>query len=228
MFSKEFLLMQKTVIIVAGGNGNRMRSDIPKQFLEIDNKPILMHTIEKFYQFDNLINIILVLPENHIKYWHAIVNKYNFPIHVSLIKGGETRFHSVKNGLALVEDGIVGIHDAVRPFVSFETIKAAYLLAELKGNAIPVISVNDSIRIINKETNNHIERDLVKIVQTPQCFDVKCIKNAYQQDFDPTFTDDASVLEKYGNEIFLSEGNSENIKITTPIDLKIANILKNL
>jgi len=217
--------MQKSVIIVAGGKGSRMKSDIPKQFLFIDGKPILMHTIEKFYQYDNSINIILILPENQMFYWQLLVKKQKFTIPLTIEKGGETRFQSVKNGLEHIKEGIVGIHDAVRPLVSLSTIKSAFALAEKEGNAVPVISTNESIRIINDKANHHLDRNTIKIVQTPQCFEAVLIKQAYKQDYKSIFTDDASVLENTGKSIYLSEGNSENIKITTALDLKLAEIL---
>jgi 2-C-methyl-D-erythritol 4-phosphate cytidylyltransferase len=217
--------MQKSVIIVAGGIGSRMKSDIPKQFLFINGKPILMHTIEKFYQYDNSINIILILPANQLLYWQSLVEKQNFIIPLTIDKGGETRFQSVKNGLEHIKEGIVGIHDAVRPLVSLSTIKSAFDMAEKKGNAVPVISVNESIRIINDTTNQHIDRNTIKIVQTPQCFEVLLIKQAYNQDYKTIFTDDASVVENTGKSIYLSEGNLENIKITTAYDLKLAEVL---
>jgi 2-C-methyl-D-erythritol 4-phosphate cytidylyltransferase len=217
--------MQKSVIIVAGGIGTRMNSDIPKQFLEISGKPIVMHTIEKFYSFDRSITIILVLPEQHILLWHKLVEKHNFNIPLQLANGGETRFDSVKNGLKIIKNGIVAIHDAVRPFVSLETIKRAYETAISKGNAIPTIGINDSLRILDNYGNKPLNRNLIRIIQTPQCFEVTLIKKAYDQTFDSSFTDDASVLEKIGEEINLIEGNQENIKITHPTDLMIANTL---
>ncbi|MFZ4401333.1 MAG: 2-C-methyl-D-erythritol 4-phosphate cytidylyltransferase [Bacteroidales bacterium] len=217
--------MQKTVIIVAGGNGQRMNSEIPKQFLEVSGKPILIHTIEKFYLYDDRIQIILVLPSKHISIWEKLVEKYNFNIKVKIAFGGETRFQSVKNGLDLVEKGIVAIHDAVRPLVSLDTIERAFETALLKGNAIPAISVNDSLRIIDNSGSKILNRNLIKLIQTPQCFEVRTLKKAYAQEFDENFTDDASVLEKSGKKINLIEGNKENIKITFAADLLIAKAL---
>ncbi len=217
--------MQKSVIIVAGGLGARMNADIPKQFLEISDKPIVMHTIEKFYFFDNSINIILVLPGQHISLWHKLAEKYHFEIPIQIANGGKTRFHSVKNGLELAKNGIVAIHDAVRPLVSTDTIKRGFEAAILKGNAIPSMPINDSLRITDNSGNKPLDRTLVKIIQTPQCFDVALIKKAYTQAYDTSFTDDASVLEKSGEKINLVEGNWENIKITHPIDVLIAKAL---
>jgi len=214
--------MQRSVIIVGGGLGRRMKSDIPKQFLELYAKPVIMHTIEVFYQFDNNINIIIVLPEKQIDYWQQLVKKFNFSIKNQIVIGGESRFHSVRNGLSLISEGIVGIHDAVRPLVSLNTIKSAFKMAEEKGNAIPVININESLRIIKDNDNHQIDRNIIKIVQTPQCFEASTIKKAYNQAYNSLFTDDASVLESTSVSINLSEGNIENIKITTAFDLIIA------
>ena len=217
--------MQKSVIIVAGGLGTRMNAEIPKQFLEILGKPIVMHTIEKFYLFDNSIHIILVLPKQHVLLWNKLIEQYHFNIPIQLVNGGKTRFDSVKNGLELIKNGVVAIHDAVRPLASVSTIKRAFDTAILKGNAIPSISINDSLRILDNYGNKPLNRNLVRIIQTPQCFDVALIKKAYLQAYNISFTDDASVLEKLGEKINLVEGNPENIKITNPIDLKIAEAL---
>ncbi|MCX6230570.1 MAG: 2-C-methyl-D-erythritol 4-phosphate cytidylyltransferase [Bacteroidetes bacterium] len=220
--------MQKSVIIVAGGSGRRMQSDIPKQFIEISGKPIIILTIEKFYAYDNDINIILVLPSKHIPHWNTLAVKYNLMIPFLIAKGGDTRFQSVKNGLALVEKGIVAIHDAVRPMVAVKTIQRCFETALQLGNAIPVIPVNDSLRVVENESNKPFDRNFVRIVQTPQCFNVNLIKNAYLQDDDIRFTDDATVFEKYGEKINLVEGNPENIKITHPVDIAFAEALLKL
>ena len=218
--------MHKYVIIVAGGKGERMGEDIPKQFLEIKGKPILMHTIEKFRKTFSDIKIILALPENQIDLWEELCSKYafvNVPHHI--VKGGKTRFHSVKNALALVKnESIVGIHDGVRPLVSETTIQACYIVAEQKGNAIPVVEVVDSLRFVSKQdgTNKAVTRSCYKIVQTPQCFKSDIILKAYEQQYEDSFTDDASVIEKLGETINLVEGNRDNIKITTKEDLVLA------
>lgn len=217
----------RNLIIVAGGSGSRMKSEIPKQFIVINNLPIVMHTINLFYQFDKNLNIVLVLPENQIEYWCKLVEKYNFKIKTEIAKGGNTRFESVKSGLAFVKEGIVGIHDAVRPFVSLQTIQNAYDTAVRLSNAIPVVAPNESLRIIDNISNKHIDRKNIRIVQTPQCFEANLLKNAYNQPYSEVFTDDASVVEKFGASINLTEGNIENIKITTPFDLKIAEVLLN-
>lgn len=218
--------MHKYVIIVAGGKGERMGANTPKQFLELNGKPILMHTLEKFRETDPLIEIILALPENQIDFWNGLFHEYKVskPRH-RIVKGGETRFHSVQNALKLVKKGaLVAIHDGVRPLVSSETIERCFAEAEEKGSAIPVIEVVDSLRHYSKQekTNKAVSRSCYKIVQTPQCFKSETILKAYEQDFDKLFTDDATVLEKLGEPINLVKGNRFNIKITTPEDILIA------
>ncbi|MCB0400865.1 MAG: 2-C-methyl-D-erythritol 4-phosphate cytidylyltransferase [Flavobacteriales bacterium] len=218
--------MPDYAIIVAGGKGERMGGSTPKQFLELNGKPVIMHTIEKFRTAFQDIKIILALPENQIDFWEELCSKYGFvniPHHI--VKGGETRFHSVKNALSLVKSaGIVGIHDGVRPLVSTTTITACYQEAAQHGNAIPVVDVVDSLRYVSKQegTNKAVARSCYKIVQTPQCFRSDLILKAYEQDYDPAFTDDASVVEQLGETIHLVEGNRDNIKITTQEDLILA------
>ncbi len=218
--------MKLYAVIVAGGTGARMMSEIPKQFIEIAAKPILIHTIERFKLFDNSIDIIAVLPENQLIYWNELQSKHSFSIPHIIVKGGKTRYHSVRNGLELItEPGIVAIHDGVRPFVSVETIKRCFETAKKLGNAIPVISPSDSVRMITKKGNEAADRDRIKFVQTPQVFRTELIQKAYWQDYLPEFTDDAMVLEKTGEKINMVEGNRENIKITNPVDLVIARSL---
>ena len=218
--------MDLYVVIVAGGSGKRMGMDTPKQFLELSGRPVLMHTIERFREFNSSIEIITVLPENQLRFWCELQKKYSFDIPNTLVKGGSKRFMSVRNGLGFVNSpGLVAIHDGVRPLVRLETIKRCFETAEKYGNAIPVISPADSLRIDTGQGNSPVNRLEVKQVQTPQVFDVGKIKKAYQQDFDPSFTDDATVLEKTGEKIHLVEGNRENIKITNPEDLFIAQTL---
>lgn len=218
--------MDLYALIVAGGSGKRMGIDTPKQFLELAGKPVLMHTIERFLKFNSSIEIIAVLPENQLRFWNELLKKYSFDIPHTLVKGGKHRFISVKNGLEFVNGpGLVAIHDGVRPLVSSETLKRCFEAAEKYGNAIPVISPSESIRIVTDEGTEPINRAKIKIVQTPQVFDIDAIKNAYKQDYDPFFLDDATVLEKTGVKINLVEGNRENIKITNPEDLFIAQTL---
>ena len=216
------------VIIVAGGKGLRMGSDIPKQFLPIGGKPVLMRTLERFREYSADLQIILVLPEAQQDYWHGLCEKYHFDVEYQLANGGQTRFHSVQNGLALVPDdaeGVVGVHDGVRPFPSIEVIKNCYETARTAKAVIPVIPVVETVRHLEKESSVTVPRDEYKLVQTPQTFDIQLLKAANCQPYNDGFTDDASVVESYGHEITLVEGNRENIKITTPYDLKIAEVL---
>lgn len=215
----------KTVIIVAGGTGKRMQADIPKQFIELKSKPILMHTIEVFVKYDHHINIIVVLPENQMAVWKQMCKKYNFNIAHQMVAGGATRFDSVKNGLELAPDeGLVAVHDGVRPLVSVQTIHRCFEMAERTGTAIPVIDIVESIRKVKENDNEAVDRNLYKAVQTPQVFEAQILKAAYRQDYVPAFTDDASVVEAFGHKISIVEGNKENIKITTPLDLGIGEL----
>ncbi len=219
--------MKKNVIIVAGGKGLRMGNDLPKQFIPIGGKPVLMRTIEAFYRFDQDINIILVLPVSHQDYWKSLCEEYNFSIEHTIGNGGETRFHSVKNGLALVADGLVGVQDGVRPFGSVEMIKRCFDAAEEEFPAvIPVIDSTDSLReVVDEDKSRIVDRSKIRLVQTPQVFDVNVLKKAYQTDFKETFTDDASVVEAMGVNVHLVKGEVTNIKITTPLDLKIGELI---
>ena len=215
--------MKKFAIIVAGGSGTRMGSEIPKQFIRICGKPVLMHTITAFNDFDPEAQIILVLPQSQFAFWDELCSKYSFTLQHQIVEGGETRFNSVKNGLSKISgNGIVFIHDGVRPLVSNETLARCAETAEKCGNAIPVVSVNESLRKTDGNTNCSVDRSCYFSVQTPQTFQSEQILKAFEQDFDPLFTDDASVAEKAGFKIFMVEGNRENIKITTPVDLILA------
>ena len=221
--------MKLYAVIVAGGSGKRMGAEIPKQYLELAGRPVLMHTIERFRAFNDSIEIIAVLPENQLRYWSELKTKYSFNIIHTLVKGGKARFFSVRNGLKFVDaPGLVAIHDGVRPFVSTDTIKRCFETAEKYGNAIPVVSPADSLRMVTNQGSVPVNRLQVKQVQTPQVFDARLIKKAYLQDYIPEFTDDATVLEKTGEKINMVEGNRENIKITNPEDLFIARTLYTL
>jgi 2-C-methyl-D-erythritol 4-phosphate cytidylyltransferase len=218
--------MKFYAVIVAGGSGKRMGAEIPKQYLELAGKPVLMHTLERFKAFDDSIEIITVLPENQLRFWAELQIKHSFSIQHTLVKGGKSRFFSVRNGLKFVDvPGLVAIHDGVRPFVSIETIKRCFETAEKLGNAIPVVTPTDTLRMVTEKGSKPINRLHVKQVQTPQVFNTELIKDAYSQDYLPEFTDDATVLEKRGVKINLVEGNRENIKITNPEDLLISNAL---
>lgn len=216
--------MKAYAIIVAGGKGLRMGGEVPKQFLPINGKPILMHTIEAFRKALDGIEIILVLPADQHEYWQKLCQDYNFCSPELIAKGGETRFHSVKNGLAFLpddEDAVVGIHDGVRPFVSKETIQRCYAAAAGGRAVVPVVPVVETIRqILPNGKSITRPRDEYRLVQTPQTFPLVMLKKAYEQSYSETFTDDASVVEAMGEEILMVEGNRENIKITTPSDLK--------
>jgi|SRR6185437_2100024 len=217
---------KRYVIIVAGGNGARMNSPVPKQFLKLDGKPVVMHTINKFIDTDPNIEVILVIPQDHQTIWDNLCQEFMFHKPVKIAYSGESRFQSVKNGLAhITEFSIVGVHDAVRPLVSSKTIKAAYKAAEMYGNAIPGVPINDSIRQIESTRNIALDRSRYCAIQTPQCFRSDILKKAYEQDYKYTFTDDATVVEAMGEEIRLVDGNTENLKITGPKDLIVAEAL---
>ena len=213
------------IIIVAGGKGLRMGSDIPKQFLPIGGKPVLMRTLERFREYSPTLQIILVLPKAQQDYWRQLCNEYHFNESYELADGGETRFHSVQHGLALIPDdaeGVVGVHDGVRPFVSVDVIRRCYETACTVKAVIPVVPVVETLRHIEK--GNQYRADY-RLVQTPQTFDIQLLKAANRQPYQETFTDDASVVEAYGQEVSMVEGNRENIKITTPFDMTIAEAL---
>ena len=215
-------------LIVAGGKGLRMGGELPKQFLPIGGKPVLMRTLEAFYAYNPEIHIILVLPHSQQSYWTELCAEHSFSLPHTVADGGETRFHSVKNGLAYVEPGLVGVHDGVRPFVSRQVIERCYQLAETKKAVIPVVDVVETIRHLTDTGSETVSRSDYKLVQTPQVFDVELLKRAYAQEYTSFFTDDASVVEAMGESVYLTEGNRENIKITTPFDLKISSVLVNV
>ena len=215
------------IIIVAGGKGLRMGGDIPKQFLPIGGKPVLIRTIERFRAYSNNLQIILVLPEPQQDYCKQLCKEYAFDVDYMLTNGGETRFHSVQHGLALIPDdaqGVVGVHDGVRPFPSIEVIKNCYETAREKKAVIPVVPVVETLRHITEGTK---PRNEYRLVQTPQCFDIQLLKAANRQPYNDGFTDDASVVEAFGFENTLVEGNRENIKITTPYDIVVAEAIIN-
>ena len=218
--------MKKHIIIVAGGKGLRMGGDIPKQFLPVCGKPVLMRTLEAFHVYDASIHLILVLPVSQQAYWKQLCEEYQFNLAHEIADGGETRFHSVKNGLALIkEDGLVGVHDGVRPFVSQEVIARCYDEALSLKAVIPVIGVVETVRHLTEGGSETVPRDQYKLVQTPQVFDVALLRRAYEQTYTDMFTDDSSVVEALGEKVYLVEGNRENIKLTTPFDLKLAELL---
>jgi 2-C-methyl-D-erythritol 4-phosphate cytidylyltransferase len=216
------------VIILAGGTGSRMKSDIPKQFIELQGAPIIIHSLKRFINYNLNIQIIICVHKNYKSHLENIIQKFNLETkNIQIVFGGDTRFQSVKNGLNLIQDldAVVGIHDSARPFVSLKTIQNCFETAAIKGNAIPCISINESLRKISNNINSSINRNEYKIIQTPQCFLVSKIKKAFEQEYNFVFTDDATVLETIGEKIVLVEGNEENIKITSPHDLLIAKAL---
>ena len=229
------------IIIVAGGKGLRMGTDIPKQFLPIGGKPVLMRTLERFREYSANLQIILVLPKAQQDYWKKLCQKHNFTVEYQLTDGGETRFHSVQHGLALIPDdveGVVGVHDGVRPFPSVEVIRNCYETAREKKAVIPVIPIVETVRHLIGESNVQcstfnvqrsvtVPRNDYRLVQTPQCFDIQLLKAANRQPYNDGFTDDASVVEAFGLSITLVEGNRENIKITTPFDIVVAEAIIN-
>ncbi|MHA8050069.1 2-C-methyl-D-erythritol 4-phosphate cytidylyltransferase [Aquirufa sp. ROCK-SH2] len=225
--------MKKYAIIVAGGTGQRMNSTIPKQFLTLQGKPILFYTLQKFIKAIPDIQLILVLPKDQIETWKTICSNHsNFDGQIphTIVEGGTTRFHSSKNGIDSIfenDESIVGIHDGVRPFVSEKAIQNAYQKSEIDSNAVLAVSSKDSIRKWNSTSNSFeaVDRNEIKIIQTPQVFRLSSLKKAFNQEFSDLFTDDASVVEKTGEKINLIEGNYENIKITTPEDLLFAESL---
>lgn len=220
MGKKEF------AIIVAGGKGTRIKSILPKQFVELCGKPMLFHTLEAFYRYSPQLQIVLVLPADDFQVWNDLVRKHGFTIPVTVQSGGDTRFQSVKRGLEKVDNtGLVAIHDGVRPLVSEDIIAASFRLAAVHGTAVTAVRLKDSIRMTDQDTTRAVDRSKFRLIQTPQTFDIELIKKAYQQREDPSFTDDASVVDLTGLSISLFEGSYENIKVTTAEDLLVAEAL---
>ena len=222
--------MQKYAIIVAGGKGLRMGGELPKQFIPIEGRPVLMRTLDTFHACDPSIQIILVLPRDHQPYWQELCREYHFAVPHRIADGGATRFHSVQNGLAQVDDideALVGVHDGVRPFVSQKVVDDCFREAWIHGAAIPMIELQDSLRHIvgGNGVTEVVRRDRYRLVQTPQVFKLSVLRRAYEQRFVETFTDDASVVEAAGMQVVAVEGNRENIKLTTPFDLMVAKTL---
>ena len=214
------------VIIVAGGQGLRMGLPVPKQFALVAGRPVLMHTIARFHEADPLLGIIVVLPADQHEYWNDLCREHDFRIEHTVVSGGETRFHSSQNGLLAIPDdvdGVVGIHDGVRPFVSVEVIRRCYAEARRSGSAIPVVPVVDTLRIVGDGNGSHnVDRSQFRAVQTPQVFSIGLLREAFRQQWRPEFTDDASVVEGIGVKIGMVEGNRENVKLTTPLDMLVA------
>ena len=219
--------MKKYAIIVAGGKGLRMGGELPKQFIPVEGRPVLMRTLDAFYACDSSIQIVLVLPRDHQPYWQELCREYQFAVPHRIADGGATRFHSVQNGLALVDapEALVAVHDGVRPFVSHEVINRCYQDAEQYGAVVPVTPVVETVRHLLPKGSETVNRDAYRLVQTPQTFRVSLLRRAYEQPYCDAFTDDASVVEALGAAVHLVEGNRENIKLTTPFDLTVARAL---
>jgi 2-C-methyl-D-erythritol 4-phosphate cytidylyltransferase len=221
--------MEKYVLILAGGIGQRMNMDIPKQFIPVIGKPVLMHTISRFREYDPRVQIIVVIPRDHIPLWKDLCTEFNFKIEHQIVRGGKERFYSVKQGLSRVpDDALVLIHDGVRPLVSRDTIDRVVKTAEKKGNAIPYIDIVHSIRKVANGKSKAIDRSKLKIIQTPQGFHSTIIKQAYARRYRKSFTDDAGVLEAMGHEINLVKGNNKNMKITSSTDIHLVECLMSI
>lgn len=219
--------MERFAILVAGGQGLRMGGDVPKQFLPLDGRPVLMHTIDRFREVFPDMHIIVVLPQGQHDYWHDLCRRHHLEGGFLTAPGGDTRFHSVLNGLnaipADVSEGLVGVHDGVRPFVSRDTLRRCYEEAACSGTAVPVVPVVETLRHVSPDGESMtVPRSDYRLVQTPQVFSLSLLRRAYRQTYAPQFTDDASVVEALGERITLVEGNRENIKLTTPADLLLA------
>jgi 2-C-methyl-D-erythritol 4-phosphate cytidylyltransferase len=216
--------LKQFAIITAGGTGSRMGTSIPKQFLSLNGLPVLIHTINHFVPLVD--GIIVTLPERYVEYWKETEMKHDFHVPYTLVYGGETRFDSVKNAICFLPNkGTVAVHDAVRPFVTVDLIQACFMHAQQYGTAVAAIPIKDSLRMISGEKSQSVNRSDFYIVQTPQVFSCEIIKKAYRQSYHPDFTDDASVVEASGKEIHLVNGEESNVKITTPVDLALAEIL---
>ncbi len=221
--------MRRYAIVVAGGKGERMGTAVPKQFLPMGGQPVLMHTIRAFAEADVAVGIIVVLPEECHGHWDELCLRHGFSVPYRLASGGDTRFHSVKNGLALIpddEEGVVAVHDGVRPFASRELILRCYEATALRGSAVPVVPVVETLRRLTADgLSEVVSRDDYRLVQTPQVFRISLLKEAYRQPYRPEFTDDASVVEALGHEVALVDGERDNIKLTTPSDMSLAEYL---
>ncbi|MCB0476565.1 MAG: 2-C-methyl-D-erythritol 4-phosphate cytidylyltransferase [Crocinitomicaceae bacterium] len=211
--------MKKTIIITAAGEGKRMPSNLPKQFSNLNGKPILMHTIRRFYRINPDFEIILTLPEKHLKTWKKLCLDHDFQIPHHTVNGGEERFHSVKNALNFSTGDLIGVHDGVRPVISRKLVEELFAEAEKKGAVIPVIEINQSLRKIEGNNSLAVDRSEYRIVQTPQVFKADIIQKAYQITYQKDITDDATLVERVGHKIYMIEGDINNIKITFPRDM---------
>ncbi len=218
--------MQRSTIIVAGGVGKRMATPVPKQFLLLHGKPILCHSIAAFHRYYPTMQLVVVLPKEQILAWEALCKAHDFAIPHTVVAGGAERFHSVREGLKRVQhEGLVAVHDGVRPLVSTALISRCFAAAEEHGAAIPVVPVSSSVREVHGETSKAVDRSALRIVQTPQCFSVPVLRKAFELPYNPTFTDEATLVERTGITVHLVEGEECNIKVTTPLDLRMAEVL---
>jgi 2-C-methyl-D-erythritol 4-phosphate cytidylyltransferase len=216
------LLLQKLALIVAGGRGKRLGTQLPKQFVEVHHKPLLYYSLSAFRQYDNEIPLILVLPKEYFSQWKKLTEKYNLSFNPQLVKGGDSRFQSVKNGLdTLPDEGLVAVHDAARPLVSPDLIARGFKAAQQQGSSVPVVPVKSSLRKVTRQGSQSVVRGQYKIVQTPQTFKLDILKAAYRQKENSNFTDEATVIESNGGKVSLIEGENANIKVTYPLDLDI-------
>ena len=224
--------MKTLAIIVAGGSGTRFGAELPKQFLELKGRPILMRTIEAFGQFgDCPVDVIVALPADQMDLWQRLCDQYGFDVPHRVVAGGETRWHSVKNALDSIDDinevDIIAVHDGVRPLITTDLISRTIEAARRDGAAVPVVALNDSVRQVMGEVSHALDRSTLRAVQTPQAFDARLLHDAYSLPYQPTFTDDASVVECAGYQVTLVEGDPHNLKITRPMDLALAEYLLN-
>jgi len=218
--------MKRTMIVVAGGSGSRMGAEIPKQFLPLCGIPLLMHTLSNLHGMDSSMQTILALPSDHIPSWKKLCAKHRFTVPHVTVAGGNTRFQSVKNALDAVTDSeLIGVHDGVRPFVSKEVVENCFGAANMHGAAVPVIPIVQSLRRVEGETSEAVDRSVFRSVQTPQCFRSELLMEAFRNATHDHYTDDAAVVEDNGHRIALVDGNSENIKVTTPLDMRLAELL---
>lgn len=218
--------MERSVIIVAGGSGKRMGGNVPKQFLLLGGKPLLCHTIEAFHRFDPAMQLVVVLPKEQLEPWEQRCAAHAFTVPHTMVAGGAERFHSVREGLGMVQhEGLVAVHDGVRPLVPEALINRCFNAADRHGAAIPVMPLSSSVRKVEGHGSVALDRSALRIVQTPQCFQVPLLREAFEQPFDPAFTDEATLVERTGVAVHLVEGEERNLKVTTPIDLRMAEAL---
>jgi 2-C-methyl-D-erythritol 4-phosphate cytidylyltransferase len=218
--------MEKIAIIVAGGTGTRMGDKTPKQFIEINNKPVVIYSFEAFYHYDKSVKFILALHSDYFSLWEKIIRKYPHYKNIEIVKGGKTRFNSVQNAVRIIrEEALVAVHDAVRPLVSIDTITRCYETARIKGCAVPCMEVSESLRELIPSGSKPVDRNKIRIIQTPQVFRSDILINAYRQRYSAKYTDDSTAVENAGYKITLTKGNRYNIKITTKEDLIFAETL---